>query len=326
MALAESGARIYDAGVRQWNPMRDAVCLGLSALLLGCVSAQEPAPPPPPPPFELIGEWGERGEGPGKLRDPSAIAVDPDGLVYISDIGSRMVHKFSPEGRPLLSIELPGKITPYSLAVDSGGAIYVTDGANIVILYPDGRHLRTIRGGKGRAIQKPLDVVVDADGNLFVSEHYGSIVHKVSPLGRVLKSWGGWKSLDNFQPGEFRHVLGLGIGSDGVLYLADVNGSRVQKFTRDGELVEAWPSFENTLLKHWSGMVVGARHVFLLDMGTPGGVHVLDLNGRHVVSDSLGGRVKGSDEGIPRAAWSPRGELLILIPEGKVLRYRVSLP
>lgn len=33
----------------------------------------------------MIGQWGERGDGPGQFQQPQAIAVDGEGNAYVSD-------------------------------------------------------------------------------------------------------------------------------------------------------------------------------------------------------------------------------------------------
>src|SRR5271169_1113988 len=57
------------------------------------------------PPLEYLGAWGAKGYGPGQLQEPTSIATDKIGNIYIVDAGSRFVHKFGPAGKPLLSFQ-----------------------------------------------------------------------------------------------------------------------------------------------------------------------------------------------------------------------------
>ena len=51
--------------------------------------------------LEYIGEWGSKGEGPGQLQDPTSIAADALGNVFIADPGTGFIHKFAPRGKAL---------------------------------------------------------------------------------------------------------------------------------------------------------------------------------------------------------------------------------
>ena len=44
----------------------------------------------------FICKWGSLGSGPGEFNRPEAIAVDPDGNVYVMDTGNYRIQKFAP--------------------------------------------------------------------------------------------------------------------------------------------------------------------------------------------------------------------------------------
>jgi len=46
----------------------------------------------------LVREWGKEGRGEGEFRNPSGVAIGPDGLIYVSDTGNSRIQVFSPEG------------------------------------------------------------------------------------------------------------------------------------------------------------------------------------------------------------------------------------
>ena len=265
----------------------------------------------------LLGEWPVAVKNGGPAIGPHEVAADRDGFVYVTDPDASMLHKFSQEGAHVQSIRVPGAKAAYGVAIGPRGEIVVAAN-DILVLSPDGKLVRRIRTGPGRAVEKPLDVVLDSRGNVFVSEHYGGIIHKLSPHGRLLRSWGGYTDFDKLQPGEFHHVLGMGFDPHGLLYVADINGGRIQKFTSDGRYVTSWKQD----LGH--GMVVSTNLIFLLNSVAEEGVDVLTLDGKLLFSD-LEGRVTPSNTNLPRAAWNPKGELLILTTRGTVQRYRVEI-
>jgi DNA-binding beta-propeller fold protein YncE len=49
------------------------------------------------PSGELLGQWGTTGSGPGEFREPTGVAVDEAGLVYVADYVNRRVQIFRVE-------------------------------------------------------------------------------------------------------------------------------------------------------------------------------------------------------------------------------------
>jgi len=298
-----------------------------------CFTQQAQSPPakPAPPPLEFLGEWGTRGKGAGLLAEPSHLAADPYGNVFITDLGQAVIQKFTADGHPLLSFGDPLLKSPWSIALDSGGGIYVVDDLrkSIFIFAPEGQRLREIRARGGRVFDNPTDVVVDDAGTLFVTEHYGGSIHRISALGRREKSWGSWR-LENMQPGEFRHVLAIAVDASGFVYIADVNNSRVQKFTRDGEYILHWPlETAPQPLRDWCDLAVFRDYVLILDASPPGTLQVWSKDGQAARNISLEGRLhdwRGSNaKSIPHMTVNKRGDLFILdTSTRRVLRFRIN--
>jgi len=301
------------------------LCVGISLVLIssGCSTQQaQQRPKPSPPPFEFLGEWGTRGDGPGLLKRPVAIATDFAGNVYIADAESRFVHKFNPEGRPLLSFKDPGLKGARSISVDLGGAIYVgatNSPFRIVIFFPDGSRLRTM----SRLHAPPEAIVVDDEGNLFALCLSASL-EKLNPKGRSLRFWR--KRGD--APGELAYPSALTVAADGFLYVADTGNGRIQKFRRDLGFVSAW-SVAKTGQQDFPAVVGLAAFktslfLLMLDQGYYR-LEVRSFDGGLTLTDSLAGRLSASPKGLYRIATSPRGELFLLDSEGaRVLRFRIN--
>src|SRR5271155_5097505 len=109
-----------------------SVCL---VALAGCSNATSESLPrdsgvlaaSPAPSLQYIGQWGVKGSDPGQLSEPSGIATDSLGDIFLADFGSAFVSKFAFEGKPLLSFQEDGMNHPQSITIDHGGAIYVAD-------------------------------------------------------------------------------------------------------------------------------------------------------------------------------------------------------
>ena len=53
------------------------------------------------------GSYGRSGDGPGEFRNPSAVSLDPDGILTVWDTGRQMLSRWSSEGE-LLNEQRPG--------------------------------------------------------------------------------------------------------------------------------------------------------------------------------------------------------------------------
>jgi sugar lactone lactonase YvrE len=150
-------------------------------------------------PYTVAAEIGSRAGG--VLRFPQAVAVGPDGAVFVGDQGSHVVQVFNPDGtfrRELGSAGTkPGQLSAVgALAAAPDGSVIVADGSN-----------RIARFG--------------ADGSLLASwGRSGSAVGEFR--------FGGGRGNDAGAGG------GLAVGGDYV-YVADSGNNRIQRFRLNGE-------------------------------------------------------------------------------------------
>jgi len=141
-----------------------------------------------------------RSWGGGLFNTPHGIRVDLAGDVWAVDANTSTVFKFSPTGDLLLEIQLD------RLPLDE-----VFCGATDVAFLPDGH-------------------VVVADGYC-----KGRVV-EFDPEGHQVREWG----TRGRGPGQFRVVHGIAVGPDEVIYVADRENGRLQRFDRSGRLLGMW--------------------------------------------------------------------------------------
>lgn len=306
---------------------------------------QEPPKPPPPPPLEYLGEWGQRGDAPGRLKAPLGLARDTAGLIYVSDGATGYVQKFDTAAQPLLAfkedrarrvLEPPRdagrRQTPYDLAaiaVDRGGAIYVLDpqAARVLLSWPDGKPLYILRVGPGGRLHKRTGIAVDDDGYLYVVDAAAQRISKFNPRGRLMKTWGK----PGGGPGEFSRPTKVAVGPDGFLYVADGGSGRVEKFTRDGEFVSEFrregelPGRRGDL----TGLAVSEKYVFAADNGNQH-IYVWALDGRFLLASDqretlLTDSAFPSTETPGDIVLAGKNELLVLNPSNSsILRFRIN--
>jgi sugar lactone lactonase YvrE len=193
---------------------------------------------------------GQFGEVPG-------IACDSRDRVYLFARGTRAVHVFDPEGTPLSTWGDGLFKRPHGICIGPDDTVYCTDDFDHTVraFTTDGR-LRLTLGTSGRpsdtgatstdyrTIQRaagpfnyPTNLAIGSGGDLYVTDGYGNArVHRFSAQGGLLHSWGEPGS----GPGQFHVPHGIAIDADGVLYIADRENSRIQRFRADGAYIDEW--------------------------------------------------------------------------------------
>ncbi len=85
-------------------------------------------------------------------------------------------------------------------------------------------------------INTPIDVALDASGNMYVVEFEGHRVRKFGPDGTYLFAWGGY----GYTPSQFAHPSAVTVDPTGNVFVADQGSRRIQKFTGDGGFLTSW--------------------------------------------------------------------------------------
>jgi DNA-binding beta-propeller fold protein YncE len=237
IALALWGARQDGASTR-------FSCLALALVLLsGCSPSLRQESQPglrDSAIFSGVEVIGVRGTGPGQFNKPRSLALDRDDNLFVVDMTGR-VQKFSPEGRFLLSWQMPqtdlGK--PKGMCRDAAGNIVIIEPhyQRVNHFTPEGRLAAQwgTRGTNAGELTLPRAVAVDTKGHVIVSEYtLVDRVQKFSPFGKeVLATWG----TPGLAPGEFNRAEGVVTDAADRIYVADSCNHRIQVFSSRGELV-----------------------------------------------------------------------------------------
>lgn len=148
---------------------------------------------------KFITSWGE-----GLFKRPHGLHMGPDDTIYCTDDGDHTVRKCTLEGKILLEIGIPGKPAPLL---------------------------------SGEPFNRCTHTALSPRGDIYVSDGYANArVHKYSPDGKLLKSWGEVGS----DPGEFNIPHNIVTDSNGWVYVADRENHRIQIFDGDGKYETQW--------------------------------------------------------------------------------------
>ena len=128
-------------------------------------------------------------------------------------------------------------VWPTSIAIDSGGNVYIADEwlNRISIFTRDGEWIGkwgTPGEGDGE-INHPSGLAFDADDVLYVVDSLNNRIQKFTKDGGFLAKWGREGSGD----GELDMPWGIDVGADGSVYVADWRNDRIQMFTSDGRFL-----------------------------------------------------------------------------------------
>jgi hypothetical protein len=147
----------------------------------------------------FLRSWGE-----GEYPRAHGVHMGPDDSIYLTDDGGHFMRKCALDGRVLLELGIPGKPAPYM---------------------------------SGEPFHRCTHTALSPKGEIYVSDGYGNArVHKYSPDGKLLMSWGG----PGTNPGEFNIVHNICTDADGWVYVADRENHRVQVFDGNGKYETQW--------------------------------------------------------------------------------------
>lgn len=189
--------------------------------------------------YEPIPDWA-RLPPEVELGDVAGIAVDEKDRVYLFNRGSNPAVVLNQNGDFLSTWGQGIFENPHGASIGPDQCIYLTDNFNHTVrkFTLDGKLLLEIGTAgvssgfmSGKPFCKCTHSAVSPSGDIFVSDGYqNACIHKFAPNGRLLKSWGTPGS----GPGEFNLPHNICCDSDGWIYVADRENSRVQIFDQEG--------------------------------------------------------------------------------------------
>jgi streptogramin lyase len=294
----------------------------------------------------LAGSAGTIGSTNGTGREalfyqPLGVAVDGNGNVYVADSYNSTIRKVTPGGVVTAvagataaqgSADGAGSTAqfrdPYGVAVDINGTVYVSDLANNTIRQITAAGVvTTLAGtpnstggtndgtGSAASFGEPAGIAVDTNGNVYVAEYANHTIRKIAPGGVVTTLAGepgeGGSTNGIGSAARFLNPLGVAVGVDGNVYVADTVNDMIRKITPDGTVSTLAGVAGNSgakdgpaataLFSDPQGVAVdGSNNVYVADTGNAT-IRKITPNG--VVSTLAGkAQTKGTSDGIGTAA------------------------
>lgn len=193
------------------------ICTLALVLTAGCGGGGDlsVASPPPVSVVPAIGEMtllagtvggaGDTDGAPGRFNQPTALATDASGNVYVADTANHTIRKITAAG----VITLAGKAGVSGFADGVGGAAL---------------------------FNLPVGVAVDAASNVYVADHRNAVIRKITPTGSVTTlagTVGNSSSIDGLgTAAQFSMLKGVAIDANGIVFVAEE--TQVRKLTPAG--------------------------------------------------------------------------------------------
>lgn len=140
------------------------------------------------------------------FNNPSGIAIDASGNIYVADGGGNTIRKITPAG---VVTTLAGN-----------GSAGATDGT-----------------GAGASFNGPQGLAFDALGNLYVADSGNNRIRKISPLGQVTTVAGNYPGADNNNVNLDKPV-GIVIDASGNAYASEFNSNIITQIVLTGYYID----------------------------------------------------------------------------------------
>jgi sugar lactone lactonase YvrE len=214
----------------------------------------------------IAGTWEQGFSGDGgpatsaALANPSGIAFDADGNLYIADRGNNRIRKVTPAG---------------------------------IITTVAGNGTQGFSGDGGIAtaaeLNSPFGVKVDAQGNLYIADTFNNRIRKVTRAGFISTVAGGVTGGFGGDGGAATSALlsapfGVDVDPGGTLYIADTFNNRIRRVSPEGIIT----TLAGIGTQGFSGDGGPATSAELYD---PSSVEI-DVSGNILLTDTLNNRVR----------------------------------
>lgn len=252
--------------------------------------------------YEVQEGWGELPEGMAFGWIPG-VAVDSQDRVYVYSRSEHPMVVFDREGNFLQTWGEEVLKDAHGIYIDAEDTVFCVERNTHCMrkFTADGELLMTLGtpdrpGAEGEPFRKPTDIAFDSAGYMYISDGYENYrVHKYTPEGELVKSWGRQGS----GPGEFELSHCVRVDPDDRVMVADRTNNRIQFFDTEGNHLTEW-----TGLHHPDTIFIdGGGIVYIAELDQR--VSIWTLEGEKLAEWGGGEKSEkpGEFQGCPHGIW-----------------------
>jgi len=188
---------------------------------------------------------GSEGEGDGQFLWPWAIALSPNGTIYITDIFRCDIQAFTPNGTFITKWGQQGSLDgeflyPQAIAVSPDGSIYVVDSGkaqHVQQFTSSGSFIRSFgESGSGPGeFSAPIGIAVNSTGYVYIADLMNNSIEIFTTDGQYQETW----NTTNGMPPDFLYPMSIAIDQDDAVYIG-LWQDAIYKFLPDKTLVQQW--------------------------------------------------------------------------------------
>lgn len=203
----------------------------------------------------LLGDGGKALSA--EFANPSGVAVDGSGNVYVADTGNHLVRKVTKDGIISTVAGAGNELTsPLGLALDSAGNLYIANtGNNSIDKLPAGGTALVRVAGSGtqgssgdgglatRAqLNHPSAVAVDANNRIYVADRGNQVIRMIDARGFITTVAGTLNVFGYSGDGgpatqaKLSYPSGVGVDAGGNLFITDNFNQRVRMVDVSGNI------------------------------------------------------------------------------------------
>lgn len=256
-----------------------------------------------------------------RFLNPTGIAVDAAGTLYVADGGDHTVRRVTAGGVATTLAGASGQAGsadgvgsnarftyPFAVAVDATGNVYVTDiGDHTVRKITPAGSVTTLAGSAGVSgsldgfgtaarFSFPQGIAVDGSGSVFVSDTGNSTIRKIDPTTGAVSTFAGAAAQTGTADGtgagaRFNYPWGIAIDATGTLFVADHGSSTIRKISPGGAVSTFAGSGGASGSLDGTGGAARFDHPAAVSLDAAGNAYVIDTSNQTVRKISAGGSV-----------------------------------
>lgn len=177
---------------------------------------------------------------------PEGMAIDASGNLYVADFSNNSIRKITPGA--VVTTFATGFNGPAGIAFDGSGNLFVSEQNGNLISKVTSAGVRSVYAGTGTAgrannankllatFNQPIDVEVDATGNVFVADYANNEIREITSAGAVVLFAGSTTAATGLTNGtgtaaRFNTPTGLATDAAGNFYVADYANNEIRLMT-----------------------------------------------------------------------------------------------